>query len=668
MSNFNSIGGGDLSLFDELKNTLLKNSKYSEQNTENPKLLRNVVIEDALNMNKELLHILLSNPKLKNHFFTDVDGVLVFDKNKFTWTIENKEFLPDSYTRFKQKIGLIDSNERFISSNNDVVLSFPYKDCVLEGGQTKDDQKRSEIFFNETLAPEEVDCLLAPKVFTNIKKYTKDGEEPVSSISLSDNLLIKGNNLLSLSSLLKRYQNKVKLIYIDPPYNTGNDSFGYNDSFNHSTWLVFMKNRLIQARKLLREDGSIAISIDNYELAYLLVLLDEIFGKENRKNIITVRRASASGAKVINPGVVNVVEYIVIYSKNTNYWKPNRVYAKKKFDSRYNSFIKNIYEPYESWQFSTVLDEWARSTNIKKSQLKKHFFSNYEKELDNFRTKNADKICRFAALDDSSISKEAREFKQKSLNNPNKILYMAREKQKPYFFLNGQVVLFAKDRLSEIDGKLTFSQPLTDIWDDVLPNDLSREGNVEFKKGKKPEKLIGRLIDLCTNEQDLILDFFAGSGTTGAVALKKNRKFIICEQMSYIGDVTVTRLNNVLAMDKAGITKETSWAGGGNFVYCELKDLNQTYIKQIQNAGSDPKLIELYNKISKSKFINSKVKPSNIESNVSDFESLSTESKRKLLIQLLDLNMLYVNYSDIDDEEYKVSDGDKSFNRSFYGD
>lgn len=668
MSTFNSIGGGNLNLFDELKNTLLKNSKYSEQNTENPKLLRNVVIEDALNMNKELLHILLSNPKLKNLFFTDVDGVLVFDKNKFTWTIENKEFLPDSYTRFKQKIGLIDSNERFISSNNDVVLSFPYKDCVLEGGQTKDDQKRSEIFFNETLAPEDVDCLLAPKVFTNIKKYTKDGEEPVSSISLSDNLLIKGNNLLALSSLLKRYQNKVKLIYIDPPYNTGNDSFGYNDSFNHSTWLVFMKNRLIQARKLLCEDGSIAISIDNYELAYLLVLLDEIFGKENRKNIITVRRASASGAKVINPGVVNVVEYIVIYSKNTNYWKPNRVYAKKKFDSRYNSFIKNIYEPYESWQFSTVLDEWARSTNIKKSQLKKHFSSNYEKELDNFRTKNADKICRFAALDDSSISKEAREFKQKSLNNPNKILYMAREKQKPYFFLNGQVVLFAKDRLSEIDGKLTFSQPLTDIWDDVLPNDLSREGNVEFKKGKKPEKLIGRLIDLCTNEQDLILDFFAGSGTTGAVALKKNRKFIICEQMSYIGDVTVTRLNNVLAMDKAGITKETSWAGGGNFVYCELKELNQEYVKQIQNAGSDPQLIELYIKISKSKFINSKLKTSNIESNVNDFESLSTESKRKLLIQLLDLNMLYVNYSDIDDEEYQVSAGDKSFNRSFYGD
>lgn len=248
-------------------------------------------------MNKELLHILLRNPKLKNHFFTDVDGVLVFDKNKFTWTIENKEFLPDSYTRFKQKIGLIDSNDRFISSNNDVVLSFPYKDCVLEGGQTKDDQKRSEIFFNETLAPEDVDCLLAPKVFTNIKKYTKDGEETVSSISSSDNLLIKGNNLLALSSLQKRYQNKVKLIYIDPPYNTGNDSFGYNDTFNHSTWLVFMKNRLEISKRLLREDGVICIQCDDNEQAYLKVLCDEIFGRENLIASISVKSNSISGNK-----------------------------------------------------------------------------------------------------------------------------------------------------------------------------------------------------------------------------------------------------------------------------------------------------------------------------------------------------------------------------------
>lgn len=567
MSTFNSIGGGNLNLFDELKNTLLKNSKYSEQNTENPKLLRNVVIEDALNMNKELLHILLSNPKLKNHFFTDVDGVLVFDKNKFTWTIENKEFLPDSYTRFKQKIGLIDSNERFISSNNDVVLSFPYKDCVLEGGQTKDDQKRSEIFFNETLAPEDVDCLLAPKVFTNIKKYTKDGEEPVSSISLSDNLLIKGNNLLSLSSLLKRYQNKVKLIYIDPPYNTGSDDFRYNDSFNHSTWLTFMKTRLELCKKLLSKEGAIYIQVDYHESHYLKVLCDEIFGVENFQREIIWRIGWLSGYKTKENNWIRNHDTILYYSKSNQEVKFNKKYIDKK------DFKENADSSVERYP---IEDVWNSSE--------------------------------YDVLNSIAITSFAKETVSKQLNS-----------------------------------------------DDVV-------------KGQKSEKLIKRIVEAHTEPNDLVLDFFGGSGTTAAVCMKLNRKFIICEQLDVQLDIMSRRLRNVIQGDGCGISNSVNWTGGGSFVYCELKDLNQIYIKQIQNAGSDPQLIELYNKISKSKFINSKVKPSNIESNVSDFESLSTESKRKLLIQLLDLNMLYVNYSDIDDEEYKVSDGDKSFNRRFYGD
>lgn len=275
-------------------------------------------------MNKELLHILLSNPKLKNHFFTDVEGVLVFDKNKFTWTIENKEFLPDSYTRFKQKIGLIDSNERFISSNNEVVLSFPYKDCVLEGGQTKEDQKRSEIFFNETLAPEDVDCLLAPKVFTNIKKYTKAGEEKVSSISENDNLMIKGNNLLILSSMLKKYSGKVKLIYIDPPYNTGSDDFRYNDSFNHSTWLTFMKTRLELCKKLLSKEGAIYIQVDYHESHYLKVLCDEIFGVENFQREIIWRIGWLSGYKTKENNWIRNHDTILYYSKSNQEVKFNK--------------------------------------------------------------------------------------------------------------------------------------------------------------------------------------------------------------------------------------------------------------------------------------------------------------------------------------------------------
>lgn len=518
-------------------------------------------------MNKELLHILLSNPKLKNHFFTDVEGVLVFDKNKFTWTIENKEFLPDSYTRFKQKIGLIDSNERFISSNNEVVLSFPYKDCVLEGGQTKEDQKRSEIFFNETLAPEDVDCLLASKVFTNIKKYTKAGEEKVSSISENDNLMIKGNNLLILSSMLKKYSGKVKLIYIDPPYNTGSDDFRYNDSFNHSTWLTFMKTRLELCKKLLSKEGAIYIQVDYHESHYLKVLCDEIFGVENFQREIIWRIGWLSGYKTKENNWIRNHDTILYYSKSNQEVKFNKKYIDKK------DFKENADSSVERYP---IEDVWNSSE--------------------------------YDVLNSIAITSFAKETVSKQLNS-----------------------------------------------DDVV-------------KGQKSEKLIKRIVEAHTEPNDLVLDFFGGSGTTAAVCMKLNRKFIICEQLDVQLDIMSRRLRNVIQGDGCGISNSVNWTGGGSFVYCELKDLNQTYIKQIQNAGSDPQLIELYNKISKSKFINSKVKPSNIERNVSDFESLSTESKRKLLIQLLDLNMLYVNYSDIDDEEYKVSDGDKSFNRSFYGD
>lgn len=293
-------------LFDTLKNILSEDKRFV---TEKGEILRNAVYEAGMKMDKSLLKMLLSNAATKEKFFQEVelDGnkTLVFDKVGFGWVVSNKEFLPDSYTRYKNKIGLVDGNGQYISNSNDVELVFPYKDCVLVGGQTKEDQKRNEIFFNETLAPDEVDRLLAPKVFVNAKRYTKDGVENITSFDKNDNLIIKGNNLLALESLLARYEGQVKCIYIDVPYNTGNDSFGYNDKFNHSTWLTFMSNRLNLARKLLGKEGTIAISVDNYEIGYLLVLLDEIFGKENRKNIITVRRASASGAKVINPGVVN---------------------------------------------------------------------------------------------------------------------------------------------------------------------------------------------------------------------------------------------------------------------------------------------------------------------------------------------------------------------------
>lgn len=134
--------------------------------------LRNAVYEAAMQMDKNLIHLLISNDETKKRFFTEVDGVLVFDKIGFSWVINNREFLPDSYTRYKNKIGLTDGNGEMISSSGKVELVFPYKDCVLEGGQTKEDQKRAEIFYNETLAPDEVDRLLYPKVLVDAKRYS----------------------------------------------------------------------------------------------------------------------------------------------------------------------------------------------------------------------------------------------------------------------------------------------------------------------------------------------------------------------------------------------------------------------------------------------------------------------------------------------------------------
>lgn len=302
-------------IFEIVQEVLLGADKYQ---SEDNNLLKAKVYSDIMMMDEELLSLLLSNERIKEEFFTKVKDTLVFDKQKFAWLIESKEFLPDSYTRYSNKIGLT-SNGNFISQKNDVVLDFPYKDCYLQGGQDKEDQKREEIFYHETIASDEVTRMLAPKVFTNAKRYTKEGIEENIEFKDNDNLIIKGNNLIALSSLLKRYEGKVKLIYIDPPYNTGNDSFGYNDSFNHSTWLTFMKNRLDLAKKLLADDGSIYVQIDNNEVHYLKVLMDDVFGESNfQREIIWVLKG-VSGYKSLVNNYVRGHDTILFFTKSKDF-------------------------------------------------------------------------------------------------------------------------------------------------------------------------------------------------------------------------------------------------------------------------------------------------------------------------------------------------------------
>lgn len=648
-----------------LVENLVKLLKSKDTYLAEDKLLKNKVIEDCLKLDEELLKLLFSNKDIEEAFFTKINDIAIFDKDKFIRFISNKEFLPDSYTAFKNRIGLTSENE-FIKDTNDVVLNFPYKDCILEGGQNTEEKGRNEIFWNETLAPDEIDRLLDNKVFTNFKRYTQNGEEEVLDITSNDNLILKGNNLLALHSLKKKYEGKIKLIYIDPPYNTGNDSFKYNDKFNHSTWLTFMKNRLEVARELLNESGTIAISIDNNELNYLHILLDEIFGLENRKNLITVKRSSVSGAKVINSGVVNVSEYVIIYSKNKSKWNPNKVFREKERDNRYNKFIINKEENYEEWKYSTILEAFSDFKSIKKSQLKKVLGNEYEIELENFIYDNSEKIIRFAALDDKAISKGLKEVKYISKSDDMKTYQVKRENFSNYYLYRGEAILFFEDRLIELDGKKVFGELITDIWDDVLPNDLHNEGGVSLKKGKKPERLLERLVELFSNQNDLILDYHLGSGTTCAVAQKLKRKYIGIEQMNYIESLSVQRLKNVINGDITGISKSVNWQGGGEFIYAELKELNYSHVKQIAELKSNEKALEVFEDILENGFIDFKINLSKKEEIIEFIKAEKIDKVKDFLHSILDKNQMYLNYSEIEDKTYNVSEEDKKLNTKLY--
>ena len=386
----------------------------------------------------------------------------------------------------------------------------------------------------------------------------------------TENILIHGDNLLALKALEQDYAGKVKCIYIDPPYNTGNAFEHYDDGIEHSLWLNLMSQRLKILHTLLSEDGSIFVSIDNNEMAYLQVLMDDIFQRRNRKNTIIIKRGSVTGAKVINPGLVNITEFILVYTKNASKWNPNRLSRKKDRDVRYGTFIEKYNNGYEEWTFTPLLQAFASEVGLKSVLLKKHFGEEYENELEKFVYKNADRIMQFATLDEKSISKQALLLKKQSENDRGKTFLMEREGKKPYYIHNGKLILFVKDRLSVIDGELSFSEPLTDIWDDVLPNDLHNEGGVDFRKGKKPEKLIQRIFMLASNDNDIVLDSFLGSGSTAAVATKMKRKWIGIELGEHAKTHCYPRLKSVIAGEQRGISKAVNWQGGGGFKFYTL--------------------------------------------------------------------------------------------------
>ena len=356
---------------------------------------------------------------------------------------------------------------------------------------------------------------LEPRILTEDPERSYHAAHRVSERDEFDNRLIFGDNLLALKALEQEFSGQAKCVYIDPPFNTGEAFEHYDDSVEHSIWLSLMRDRMEILWRLLSDDGAMFVHIDDHEIAYLTVILDEIFGRPNRVSLITFKQGSATGHKSINPGVVTTTNFVLVYAKDKSKWQPNRVYTKRGRDDRYSQYILNPDDHYSRWEWTNLSNVVAEGLGVRPRQLKKALGDSYEAHMDQFVLDNSYRVIRTARPDYNAVGEAVREAIDLSRANPNEVVFHERAGHNDMYFKNGERLLFYRDKLREIDGKLVSGEPLTNLWDDLLSNNLHNEGGVRFPKGKKPEGLIKRILELSTSEGDLVLDSFAGSGTTG---------------------------------------------------------------------------------------------------------------------------------------------------------
>ncbi|MGL2756835.1 DNA methyltransferase [Helicobacter pylori] len=564
----------------------------------------------------------------KNAFFKTIANTLVFNQEALLECLEIKE-LEKSFTRFKNKIGLY-SQGGLIKSSDLVVLNFPFKDNVLLGNAKDNSAKSNELFYHEILHKKEIDTLLRKKALCRFEMH---GEGDLES-ALKDkntNYLIKGNNLIALHSLKKKFAKQVKCIYIDPPYNTGNDSFNYNDNFNHSSWLVFMKNRLEAAREFLSDDGVIFVQCDDNEQAYLKVLMDEIFGRDNFINTIIWEKkySPQNDAKWFSDNH----DFILLYAKDKGIWRPNLLPRTSEMDARYKN-----------------LDNDERGAWKPSDCLVKTYMASYDYPI----TTPSGKVVTPPKGRCWMTSKE--NFQK--LVDDNRI----------YFGRNGDNVPSLKRFLSEVKQGAT---PLT-IWkytevghnQDATKQLLALFNNVKLFDTPKPEALLQRILEISTNENDLVLDFFAGSGTTCTVAHKMKRRYIGIEQMDYIETITKERLKKVIEGEQGGISKKCDFKGGGSFVYAELKEVNLEIKKQILNSNSKSECLKIFNDLSERFLKRADCKIDEIDSE--EFHNLDLNEQKRICCALLDSNEDYLNLGDIDEDAWGIDEITKKYNEIFY--
>ena len=553
-----------MKLYETLERQLKKEPNFVADNGD---LKKWVILNKAQSFDEELIGLLLENDELKNKFFVNVKDVMVFNQNLFVQFLEQKNYLNDSYTQFKNKVGLT-INGKLLKQNNDVALVWPFKDCVLEGGQTREEDKREEIFFNEILAQDEITQLLEPKVLTNAKRIDKDGDKLLDQFkrnengTITDNLIIKGNNLLALHTLKKEFAGKVKLIYIDPPYNTGGlgDTFTYNNSFKRSTWLTFMYNRLIAAKDLLRKDGVLIVAIDENEQPHLGVMLKEFF-KDYEVHCITIVH-NPRGVQGTNFSYTH--EYAFFVVPKGKKLIGNRIIDESEIDfsnlrnwggESLRSDAKNCFYP--------IVVDPKTSEIIEFGEVCEDDFHPSKREI------IKDGKVYIYPIDNDNIERKWRYARQSV--EEIKDLLRARKKSGQWDVEIGKN--FGQYKTVWIDPKYDANEYGTKIVSRLVP-----ENKFSFPKSLYNVK--DCVYAVVGNDKDaIVLDYHAGSGTTAHAVLELNkedggnRKFIMCEQMDYVETVTSKRVQRVIEQN-----------GSDEFIYLELKKYNQTFIEQIEDV------------------------------------------------------------------------------------
>ncbi|BBM88464.1 adenine-specific DNA-methyltransferase [Spirochaetota bacterium] len=653
---------------------------------------------------KKVISSLLSVPSLKKHFFIPIKNVYVFKTKDFKFFIEENK-INNSYTQYENKIGLSDG-DRFLNESHDIVLNFPYKDCVLEGGQSTEEgtdtyfeysdkdkkhikdkkyiektAKRKEIFFNEILAYDEIDRLFDEKALVNWKRFTKNGTSEVKKIdrdangTIKENLIIKGNNLLALHSLRRQFTRKVKLIYIDPPYNTGGEAniFTYNNSFNHSTWLTFMKNRLEVAKEFLREDGFIAIAIDHYELFYLGCLADEVFGRENRLGIITV---------VNNPMGRNQAKY---FSTTNDYMI---VYSKKKEMANFKDVVLNDFflktfdkeDDKGKYKLKNFIRLGGGDNNLKINKKSFWYPLFVSPDLKNISIEENQNYIEVYPI---TKGKQDRTWKLSKKSTQIKI----EQRELTAFLENDKIVIYEKYRIDK-------GQKVSTVWTDKKYN-ANHHGirllekflnSNEFSFPKSLYTVLDTL-KITTNKNDIIMDFHAGSGTTGHAVLELNkedggnRKFILVEQLDEHIAVCQERMQKVIqkhikeekeklsTLTKEGNKKSLRELEKENFITLELAKWNEQARKEINACKNLTELKNLFSILCSDYFLNYNVTIKEFQECIikeDNFIKLSLPEQKRMFLKMLDLNHMYIPRSEMNDKKFGLNKKDIKLTTQFY--